>query len=426
MARDWKYWLGAGIALILGGLAVIASVSPMTRPIQWLLIAGWAAVVVGAMASLPAVEWLARPVSQWFWRVIGRTRKPSFAYFNLPPDIGCDDSGSALVAAFSTTGQHARKVKVENPSHYGLPEPPPKPSRIVFLHPRDGDILRESDLPATIRSRRADLRITHFVNGGFVMDEGQSVGDVVNIEMYFDWGSSRPVLPTGGEPDNGPYEQWRRSLESNSRIEPTPTGSGAIGGAARAADAWFKRAERLARAQATMPPTPEEIAPYIEVRALRQLHKDGDVLQMTHEDVAQWRQRVERALPEPRVEKFREIEGLGVAVGYVDHVVRQLEAGLLLATRVALLKRLDCVGHGLKLRTPARGNWMNSPVFVETGSWVRNVADVLPLEWQEAWEEKPYKRSTSIEGIAPDFDSAVTWLEETIAILDDQSLMTGV
>jgi hypothetical protein len=69
---------------------------------------------------------------------------------------------------------------------------------------------------------------------------------------------------------------------------------------------------------------------------------------------------------------------------------------------------------------------MNSPVFVETGSWVRNVADVLPLEWQEAWEEKPYKRSTSIEGIAPDFDSAVTWLEETIAILDDQSLMTGV
>lgn len=421
MARDWKYALALGVALILGGLAIVATVAPLANPIQWLLAAGWTLIALGVLACTPALWRLIRPTRQWLWRVVGRTRKPSFAYFNLPSDIGCIDAGSPIIAAFSTAGRSDHKVKIADPSHYGLPDNPPKPSRIVLLHPKGAGTLSELDLPATIHSRRDNLRITHFIEGGFVIDEGRSVGDSVNIETYFDW-RTNPTASTSG--DSGAYDRWRESLELRRRGTPTPVVGAGMGLAAKAAEAWSQNEERLTRARASKPPTSEELAPYSELRALRQLHRDGEILRIAHEDAGAWRQRVEGVLREPYLKQFREIDGHTVAVGYVDYVVSRLEAEISLADRVALLRRLVRVGKSLKLKTPSRGDWMDHPVFIETGSWVRNIEDVLPLEWQQAWEEKPYKSSSHIAGIQPDFDRALSWLEETIETLDAQVLLS--
>jgi len=433
---DWKFWFNTGTAFTVGGglamivTAIIGSTqdTPPNVTVLWI---GGVCIAVGVACYLAAfmMSPVGRRASQWFWRAVLPARKPAFKWFELPPDTGCEDSGAAIIAAFSTTREKRRGIKIENAALYGLPEILPKPIRLVFLYPKGRGTVRESDLPATVRARRGDVRVTHFINGGFVLDEGRSVGDGFNVEIYFDADTLAGTRK----------EEARLAFLGSTQDPLLATVNAALNEHDR------KVAKLQETANKNVPLTPMEP----RIAALEKLLSDGELLDQqaktTREDAfphfpqgmvneaAAWHRRVSGALfpwrkfqwfdrvtwivREPAHGPMEDIT-LADSIGYLRKAIDEIKGYPPLVADVQLLMRLRTAGQHIQTTLESGyKTWNDSEFLLTVGNWWNEAFDAL-LPWPMEQRTFPHLAVKKEAGDQFDLTRSLQFLQEFIDRLE--------
>jgi hypothetical protein len=168
------FWASSGIALVIGGVTVIAT--DVTN--QTIMRLGFALCVLGIGACLVAFfispAWTA--VRQRLARCKFRERSSGELTGIRFPDTERQHLGIPLVA-FQTNRSGVRAFKVPNHAEQ-------MPKSIRFVRPRPKTI-RVDDLPTEFALGRDYLRVVRFISGGFVVDEQKCIGDDVQVEVFF-------------------------------------------------------------------------------------------------------------------------------------------------------------------------------------------------------------------------------------------------
>jgi hypothetical protein len=177
-------------ACFLAGVGLWATIVIGRTPriysdVIWALFAMAACFGTAAFFSTPAP----RRASQFFWRHMPEPKLQRKNHGIRVP-TKCVDGGistdrdGVCTVFFTTDGNHERRVDIYAPIALPVPRES-KPTRLVFIRPFR-HIVCYADLPAHVPGRRGDMLVTHFVEGGFVIDDRECVGDQVEVQIYFD------------------------------------------------------------------------------------------------------------------------------------------------------------------------------------------------------------------------------------------------
>jgi len=163
------------VVLVLAGVGVLVTLATATTDVGPWRSVGWLLVVAGILCGLAAF-WIS-PLRVAFSQRVSRTRTA-----RLPGDclswVKAPGSPASIAASsYLTEGRQGREIVI--------PGAVTVPTRVHFLKPRTATV-RRADLPAEIPAKRSNMRLTHFVPGGFVIDERLAIGDNIHVEIYFD------------------------------------------------------------------------------------------------------------------------------------------------------------------------------------------------------------------------------------------------
>lgn len=166
--------LNTGLTLLVCGVLVLATNFLSSTPSELWTTVGGTFAGVGVILLLVAF-WISPTrisASQWLWRLV--PAQPSQG--NLKAVMTPADQKGIARASFTTNAAGTHDVTTTSGQ---------LPTRLHFIKPRKMTI-RNSDLPAEVPGKRNNMRVTHFVPGGFMVNERDCVGDVVEVEIYFD------------------------------------------------------------------------------------------------------------------------------------------------------------------------------------------------------------------------------------------------
>jgi hypothetical protein len=175
--------LGGQRVVVLAAVAVVAANSRALAADAGYVLPAWAqwvtvgAAIVAALGVVwAALVWAWRPirkVRQWAWRRFPMQR----ASVTLQELALHGSSGLDPVATWTTNAVHGRQVNALN-------YPGPEPTRLDFKKPRRQTV-RKADLAVEVPGKRDDMIVRKFIPGGFVIDEGQCIGDQVEVHIFF-------------------------------------------------------------------------------------------------------------------------------------------------------------------------------------------------------------------------------------------------
>jgi hypothetical protein len=184
--------VGGGV-FSAGALAVItdvgaAVISKDATNASWFrpLFAVGVVLIVISLYPLIVVPLLGAPFPDPRSEPIWHGWRPRLPFYRPPEPSSITEDQTAIRARGSAVLAELRFTTSARPGLHSIVLQMEQriPVRLDFVQPRRQTV-RASDLPVVIPGKHGDLRIKSFIAGGFVLEQGRSIGDQVIVELIF-------------------------------------------------------------------------------------------------------------------------------------------------------------------------------------------------------------------------------------------------